>query len=149
MTHCVCWETTCQARNVPPEIPYAKAQNQAFRSLIKLTIPSVNSKKATRNNYLDARWIIFQFVIYYKDLLPYYLSRPKNAEGGICIKENVAQWSNLGPKRCNFKIVTKKIPFKFVLGWLADADGAVGGFSSKDKHTQINGIAINPIDNKK
>ena len=55
----------------------------------------------------------------------------------------------MGPKRCNFKIGKKKIPFKFVLGWLADADGAVGGFSSKDRNTQINGIAINAIDNIK
>ena len=47
------------------------------------------------------------------------------------------------------KLVQKKIPFKFVLGWLADADGAVGGFSSKEKDTQKNGIAINAIDNKK
>ena len=43
----------------------------------------------------------------------------------------------------------KILPSNLVLGLLADADGGVGGFSSKEKHTQIRGIIINAIANPK
>ena len=72
---------------------------------------------------------------------------------GVCryisIEENVAQWSISGPKRCNYKWYEKILPSNLVLGLLADADGGVGGFSSKEKHTQIRGIIINAIANPK
>ena len=73
---------------------------------------------------------------------------PIHAEGGIIyIEENVAQWDQKGANI--LKWYEKNLPKNLVLGKFADADGGVGGFSSKDKNTQIVGIITNAIANQK
>ena len=47
------------------------------------------------------------------------------------------------------KLYKKNLPKNLVLGKLADADGGVGGLSSKEKNTQIKGIITNAISNPK
>ena len=56
---------------------------------------------------------------------------------------------NFGQKRYKYVTTKQFIPRNSVLGLLADADGAVGGLSSKKINEHKKGIAINAISNPK
>ena len=92
-------------------------------------------------------------MLYYKGCIPDVLSKPIHAEGVSILKKMLhSGQAILGPKRCKYfilKCYEKTLPRNLVLGKLADADGGVGGLSSKEKNTQIQGIITNAIANPK